>query len=73
MINFLGTKADFPAFIANAISQAEQADNEMNRIVAVTARDTALVVFDGFDPLQQVRATAIWDVNFGFHMSLQKM
>jgi hypothetical protein len=73
MINYLGTVADFPAFIATAIANAEAAENEVDRTVAVTARDTALVVFDGFDPSQQVRATAIWDVNFGFHMSLQKM
>jgi hypothetical protein len=26
------------------------AEKEMDRMVAVTARDTALVVFDGFDP-----------------------
>jgi hypothetical protein len=73
MINYLGTAADFPVFIANAIAEAEQAEKEMDRVVAVTARDTAAQVFDGFDPAQQVRATAIWDVNFGFHMSLQKM
>jgi hypothetical protein len=73
MINYLGTAEDFPAFIAAKIAEAQAAENTMDHLVAVTASNTAVVVFDGFEPSQQVRATAVWDVNFGFHMSLQKM